>query len=363
MAGGKVDPRRRCLKLAEWPESDRHLWVAGTTRGPRSYKGASYASHLSQKSIDKAHDGYGRYLGFLAWRGELDHDAHPAERVTRERVEAFVALMRALRNADYTIIGRIDELLSAMRILVPEREFGWLTNPDGQSLRSSFAMERREIRVYHSAELYAWGLALIETAAEAGTPAKRAMQVRDGVMIAILASRAPRLRSITAMRIGVHLILSDDRYRAVFEWGDMKNRAPIDYLLPRSLTPHLSRYLAIERHELLGSQSHDALWVGQDGAPMRNTAIKTMIRARSAKRFEEAFGIHRFRHCLGTTAALVDPTHPGIAPAVLNITAAKWEKHYNLADQVIAAGALQDAVAKARAEIGWQAPSPPVPHP
>ncbi len=51
------------------------------------------------------------------------------------------------------------------------------------------------------------------------------------------------------------------------------------------------------------------------------------------KTFGKAFGPHRFRHAMGTTAPVVDPAHPGVAAAILGISGRMVEKHYNLARQ------------------------------
>ena len=62
-----------------------------------------------------------------------------------------------------------------------------------------------------------------------------------------------------------------------------------------------------------------------------------------------AFGRHRFRHAMGTTAPITDPAHPGVAAAILGISEAMVEKHYNLASQADVASIFHASLRKNRA--------------
>ena len=61
------------------------------------------------------------------------------------------------------------------------------------------------------------------------------------------------------------------------------------------------------------------------------------MRYASKARFGTAFGPHRFRHALATTAARVDRSNTGLAAAVLAVSETVVEGHYNLAKQEHAA--------------------------
>ena len=52
-----------------------------------------------------------------------------------------------------------------------------------------------------------------------------------------------------------------------------------------SLTSWLTRYVEVERHELLAGRVSDAMWVNCDGAPLGLAGIEKRIRRLSAKRF------------------------------------------------------------------------------
>ncbi|MBD0274491.1 MAG: hypothetical protein ICV73_21470 [Acetobacteraceae bacterium] len=73
------------------------------------------------------------------------------------------------------------------------------------------------------------------------------------------------------------------------------------------------------------------------------------IRWWSEKKFGKAFGPHRFRHALGTTAPSAAPIKPGIAPAILGISAGVLERNYNRAGEVEAIAAFHINLREERA--------------
>ena len=290
MAGGKQDPRRLCLKFEQWPREDQHLWLQATAPRPASFKARPYAQSLSTASIKKAQEGFSRYLGFIAYTEPALLQQPMAERVTRQNAERFLTLLQEVGNADHTIVGRFQELQTALRIMLPAGEWAWLTNPDGFSLRCSFRMQRRPMVPHHPRVLRDWALELMTTPPGHHTQMKADVRFRDGLMLALLASRAPRLRSLRVMEIGQHLIVTDDGFQLVFEWDDMKNKRPLHYDLPDVLVGPMRRYLREVRPRLLQGQNHNALWVDITGAALKETQIKTMVRLRSGMKFEKPFG-------------------------------------------------------------------------
>jgi integrase len=61
-----------------------------------------------------------------------------------------------------------------------------------------------------------------------------------------------------------------------------------------------------------------------------------MICKRSKARFGVAFGPHRFRHAIASTAPLRASHLPGLAAPLLGISQAVIETHYDRANQVAA---------------------------
>lgn len=345
MASTAVGPARRCLPLTEWPERDQALWREALAPmdpllDPRPV--------LAPKSLEKAGDGYGRWLGYLTYACQLNPVAGPADRVSPERVGAYLQHLRALGNRDYTIVGRAGELEMAMRMMCPDQSWAWIRRPGGVPVRSMLPMRKRSIDPPSASEAYSWGLQLMDAARSLPGPSRRCVQLRDGLMIALFASRGLRQRSMAALRLGRNLMRDGDRWRLVLLPEDVKTRRPVEYIVPATLTPWVDRYLGHERMELLQGAAHDWLWVNWGGEPLGYRGIDKRIRWLSAKRFGTAFGPHRFRHALATSAPIEDPGTPGLAAAILGISREVLDLHYDRSENHIAAARFHDGLAEMR---------------
>lgn len=339
-----VDPRRRCLPLAEWPAADRAAWEAAMRAARGRFSARGPAAGLAPKTIEKAQEGYGRWLGFLRHEDDLDPDVGPLARLSEARAAAFLDALRALGNRDYTIVGRFLELQSALRIMVPGADVGWLGRPGGVPLRQRLAMQNRSFRLHHSSLLYAWGLDMAERAVTLTAPCRRQVMLRDGVLIALLAAAGPRRRSVQVMRLGQQIRFDGTEWWMTLDVPDIKTDRPHDMPLPAGLTPWMDRYMAVERRELLAGRAGDAMWVNWSGKPLGEAGIEKRIRWWSAKQFgaADAFGVHRFRHCIGTTAPLMFPDKPGVGAGVLGISGPVFAKNY---DRGLRAAAGRDYLA------------------
>lgn len=349
--GGPIDPtdpRRRWLRRLEWPVIDDQLFTRGCTPGDVFDEDERPGADWAMPTMKKVAGAYGRWLGFLTLIGELDPAEPPARRVTPARVRRYLALLRELENSNYTIYGLFADLRSALRVMMPEQDFSWLTRPGGVPLRSRLKMKGRSFDVPSSLVLYEWGVDLMADALRLTGHVRRRVQYRDGLLIAVFAARARRHRAMTGLRLGHELERNGDVYRITLPPELVKTKKPDEFSLPERLTEYIDRYIKVERQELLAGQVHDAFWVNWDGAPLRYRGIDKRIRWLSAKRFGKAFGPHRFRHAAATSAA-IDAAHiPGLGAAMLGISGKVAEEHYNRAKHAHAAIKYQNVVAKAR---------------
>lgn len=113
-AGGRWS---NCIPAALWPAHDRAVWEKANQPGD-IFDPGGVASAWPAATKRKRASGYGRYLFFLHERGELDPMKNPAERITKERLRAYVAeLKRTTRG--HSIQNRIQELGDMMRALAP----------------------------------------------------------------------------------------------------------------------------------------------------------------------------------------------------------------------------------------------------
>lgn len=323
---------RLCLPLAAWPEGDRQLWLGALDPGGRRrFSVGPQAPQMPPGTRRKTEGGYGRWLGFLVASGRLDSVAEPAARVTEEAVAAWLDDLRAHGNADYTVVGRLAELKRAMAVLAPGQDFGWLIRPGGVPIRTRLPMRRRALTVHHPRAMFDWGLELVERARTLPGDDRRRVMLRDGVMIMLLAARAPRLRSLAALRLGANIHREPAGWRIDFGEGDIKTERALAYGLPASLEAALDRYVEVERAEMLAGKVEAALWINWDGRPLQTRGVEKRIRWWSEKRFGKgaSFGPHRFRYGIPTVAPIADPAAPTIGASVLGITARTAKEAYD----------------------------------
>jgi hypothetical protein len=83
-----IDPMRRTLPVTGWPPVDQKAWAATQTAGDNLDEGGRAAQWAAETKRTNAQH-YGRWLGYLAWRGILTKQAHPADRVTRNAVRVY----------------------------------------------------------------------------------------------------------------------------------------------------------------------------------------------------------------------------------------------------------------------------------
>lgn len=343
-----------CWPLWRWPSADRAAWALGCTPGD-PFDDPRYADGLSAATLGKARKGYGRWLRFLAGRGWLDPDQAPVERVTRPLLRAYFRELRRSGNADATVIGRFHELTMALRILEPGCAVSWIRRPDGVSIYTLLPKRKRPMVVPDSGVLFDWGLAMMDEARQgrATSSLTQLVAFRDGLLIAILAARGRRLRSMRLLRVGRELAWHGGRYRVELTPEQVKTGKPDRFDLPERLTPYVRHYLAVVRPALLQGQggTEEALWISAQGTPLSEVGIQTRLFRLTRRRFGAGFGPHRFRHAIGTTAALRDPGHPGLAAGLLGISAEVLEQHYNRAGQSLAASRYDELIEKRRREL------------
>ncbi|KDM68272.1 tyrosine-type recombinase/integrase [Acidiphilium sp. JA12-A1] len=325
-----------CTKFADWPQIDRTLWAAGCT-AETPFDVGGHGATLRPDSLRKVQKGYGVWLCFLAARGELDPTLSPAERLTRARASDYFQALKNLGRSGHTILGRFGELRLAMKIMAPDADTAWLLRPRNVSLRSIIRPHSRSVVVPDSAVAFRWGLDLMEKARSAPPSSRQNSRYRDGLMIALFAARARRLRSMALIRVGKELRFCDGRFYVELTEDQVKTGKPDRFSVPDSLTAAMHHYLNVVRPALLGESEEDALWISAIGTRLSERAIQAMLARRSKRRFGVAFSAHRFRHMVATTLPLRRPDRPGLGAAVLGVSKQVVEQHYYRAGQILSA--------------------------
>ena len=340
-----------CWRLDQWPEADQAAWARNLTPGD-PFDDPRYGSTLAQETLTKTRKGYGRWLCFLASRGCLDPDEPALERVTRPRLRAYFRTLLKAGNASATIIGRFAELERALKILAPGRDVSWVRKPDGATIFSIVTKTTRSLVIPHSDVLFAWGLDMMDAARGAIQPLKSPclMSYRDGLLIAMFAARGRRLRSMSLLQVERELLRYEHLFRIELAPHQVKTTKHDRFDLPESLTPYIDHYLRVVRPALLRGRSCDSVWISKWRGPLSAKSIQDRICTLSRQRFGTAFGPHRFRHAIGTTAPTRDPANPGVAAGLLGISREVLEQHYNRAGQTLATTAFAKLIDRKRKE-------------
>jgi hypothetical protein len=176
----------RSLPLKDWPEADRLGWAAACEPAQRLARGGS-ASHLAPVMQADLGRRYGYYLDFLDRFGRLDLATEAGAQVTPEAIAAFIAELEA-RVSSVTVSRTIYKVRRAAACVAPDRDFAWLAEI-GKDLALLERPKNDFDRIVLTERLVEAGLTLIREAdADThGPPLRRALLVRNGLMVALLA--------------------------------------------------------------------------------------------------------------------------------------------------------------------------------
>lgn len=333
---------RLTLRFEVWPEGDRRAWEKGCTAADADSPDFDededdddpYGATLRPPSLKKVQHGYARWLHFLESRGWLDHSAPAFDRVTKRRLRAYFRELRHVGNADFTIIGRFQELEMALKILSPGSDTSWVRRPFGPTVYRQLRKTKRHLLVPDSGVLYQWGLAMMDDADPAKVPDHWRTTYRDGLLIAMFAARGRRRRSMHLLGVGKELFWNGERYRIELTPDQVKTGRSDKFNLPERLTPYVRHYLDVVRPALLKEHWYDALWISRRGTPLTIDGMETRIFRLTLKRFGQWFGPHRFRHAIATSLAVRVSGQPGLPSAALSISPGVSGKHYVRAEQI-----------------------------
>ena len=350
MSGSNV-----CLKIAAWPARDREIWLAAA-KSVGLLDETTAASDWSPSTLRKTANGYGHWLRWLMDSGCLDANAPASSRVTRDGVAAYIQFLTEAGLKPYSQVNRIQELHDALRVLDPQSPLCWLSRVLAILRARARPQNDKAARLRSPADLITLGRSLMRTADETKdwSAQRRAVWFRDGLIIALLASRPLRMRNFTSIQIGKHLVETHGSYWLVFPASEMKARQPFELTFPDQLLGALHTYLDHYRPILLlGETGHvpsdqNALWVSEMGTAMEQGNLGVRIRKHTARAFGGSVTPHWFRDAAATEIAMSNPTHMDDAHRVLGHSSpTTTERYYNQARSFDAAQRFQNVLDRA----------------
>ena len=333
-ADGRLYARYVPYRLEDWPQFDTDRWRRATRAVDRLDYPESPA-RWSRKHRRICEDSYGR---FLRWLDENDFaiSEPPSRRFDRPAVVRFVQHLRGLGYLANTVSKFVDGVYYITRAIEPEHEWMWLRDVRNAARRAALAIPPQHAIAPDASALWKLGLNLMETmnSVELHRPFQREVQYRDGLMIAMLAVCPCRLQNFCSLRLGVHIVRQNGRYRVALRASETKaKRQKYETTLTRELTPRVDVWLKSYRPKLLAMGSSasgvtDALWVSIRGGPLRDHAVRYQLARRTSAIFGAAITPHRFRHAAATQILSANPNNAAIATAVLGHSHFATARHH-----------------------------------
>jgi integrase len=363
-AGGITTRSVRSLPFKGWPEADRLGWQGACRPGQRLTRGG-VASHLAPVTQADLVNRYGLYLDFLDRSGQLVLTAHAAALVTPEAIAAFITELQD-RVSSVTVSRTIYKVRRAAECIAPDCNFTWLAEI-GKDLVLLERPKDKFDRVVLPERLVEAGLTLIgEADADInGLLLRRALLVRNGLMVALLALDPIRLKNFAALEIENTFVRTEGAWWIVLR--DTKSGRPDHRPVPTFLTSFIERYLDVYRPVLLGySTSHEArsercnrsiraaettsaLWIGRRGGPLSYGAVERVVTETTRMTLDVSVNPHRFRTADATSAALHAPESPYLASALLQHSDRRTtEEHYRRASSLSVARDFATLIADLR---------------
>ncbi len=348
----------RRLPIEEWPARDRKIWTEGVE--PKGlFDAAGAGANWSERSRRKTAGGYGYWLSWLEARGGCDPHLDPADRVTPKRVAAYVAELHSQR-ADYTVLCRIQELLDALRVLAPDKDWNWLARVYRDIRAVAQPVRDKLSRLKPIDELAALGERIMHEAETTRdwSARRRAVHFRDGIMIAMLAYRPVRIKNLAAMQLGQQLKKISGNWWILFAAEETKSHRAYEALFPGALVSRLQLYLELHRSVLLRGESGgaeadiDALWVSEVGTQLESGALARRVVNQTRAAFGKSIPPHWFRDAAATSIAVDNPRYVGDAHLILGHAGLETtQKHYNHAQSLEASRRHADTLARLRASL------------
>jgi len=248
-----------------------------------------------------------------------------------------------------------EALLGMLQVLEPESDWDQLVRVC-RHLRQVATPSRNKLsRMAAVTELFGLGLMLMETCDQGSCKTYRATRYRDGLLIALLISCPMRLKNLTELVIGKHLIFDGQDYRLNLTAAETKTGRPYVAAIPQVLTTHVHQWLHVYRTRLQSIAAvrlktmWDRLWLDHLGRPMSSNAIRFQIERRTKEAFGTAIWPHLFRHCAVTELVDSAPEEIGIAPDLLgHADLETTRKHYIQAHGMTAHVRVQEMITARR---------------
>jgi integrase len=341
-----AEAKIRSLPIELWPEADRKAWIAACKPSQRLKRGGA-GSHLKPVTLNDLSRRYGYFLDCMNRRGLLDPSRAAGGHVTSGNVAIYLAELSA-RVGSVTVYGSIYKLRRACELIDPARDLSWLADIE-KDLALVMRPRSKTDRWVLAEVLIEAGLTLIAEAENSREMPKlsQARQVRNGLMVAMLALHSIRLKNFADLEIGRNFVEIKGSWWIVLSASETKEGRPDERRVDDLLQPALDRYLKRHRPFLAGADhSTAALWLSSnDGASMSYSGVERVLIEATSATIGVAVSPHLFRTAIASSAAIHGGANPHLASALLHHTDPRvTEAYYNRASSISAGDSLRSII-------------------
>src|ERR1700680_1155367 len=240
-----MEAKVRSLPSEFGPEPDRKPWISASRPSQRLNRGGA-GSHMKAITLGDLARRYGYFLDCMNRRGLLDPNKAAGTHVAPENVHAYLKELIA-RVGSVTVQGSIYKLRRACELIDPARDLSWLADIE-KDLALVMRPRSKVDRWVLTEVLVEAGLTLIAEAESSRKMSKlgQARQVRNGLMVAMLAMHPLRLKNFADLEIGRNFVEIKGSWWIVLPASETKegrpDERPIDDLLHAVLDRFLKKY-------------------------------------------------------------------------------------------------------------------------
>jgi hypothetical protein len=331
-------PRNRwSLDFVELPPADQRAWTRSIERRPL-FQGRALAAGWAAATRVGVLQAYGQWLHFLRRHGWLDPDALPCNRVTEDRLTAYVAELQA-RIAPMSVASQLRDLGEAFRVMHPEGDRTLVVEAASFAKANAVPSRNERPKLVAPSDFYDAGLdRMRRVASRLGADLQATMCYEGGMMMATAIAKPLRTRIASSLLVDENLVrMRDGRYGLKLRDGKTPMAAEADAVLPGSLTEFIDPWLGLGRPFLLRGRSSAALWLMPDGGDMTGPSFYYRFCQATSEEFCLRINPHFVRKIMATGISIFEPQLVEIIQHVLDHTSDDMRKQwYDLADRLAA---------------------------
>ena len=319
--------KRPRVRFDDWPQSDQVAWNHAISTGISLLDEQGSAAHWADKSKQEAMTVYSYWLGFVK---EVERQDPARVPITRQGINRYIDYLSDSIAAT-SIAIQLQHLYHAIRVMYPAEDWKWLRALITHLQKKAQKGKCKYPSPVDSKTLFELGIQMMQEANNQPVWNKKQFRLyRDGLMIAVLAARPIRRRTMALIEVGKQLRLINGRWHLIFAPDEVKNRRPLEFELPEKLTAFINRYLDHYRPNACADPDIQAFWIShKTGRALTDDGIYNCIKKRTQEYLGEPINMHQFRHCAATTIARRNPDQVlTIAPLLGHATPDAAFKHY-----------------------------------